>query len=90
MYVTSKRVAGMGAFAEKFTKRFRTDLRRLGEAVLMTAIKFKRREITRQEARGAGQLPEPSFKGAVTRLELAPLHVRNEFGRKKGGGCEHR
>ena len=60
----------------------------LGEAVRMMTMRFKRRGTTLPTARNAGQLSELTFKETVTRLELAPLHIRGEFRSMRGGAAE--
>ena len=86
-YVTTDRVAETEAFAEEFRAlQCRSD--GLGEAVRMMTMRFKRRGTTLPTARNAGQLSELTFKETVTRLELAPLHIRGEFRSMRGGAAE--
>ena len=84
-YVASKRVAEADAFKEEFIKRSNADLVRLGKALRMIAMKLKRRGTTWPAAREAGQLPEPTFRGTVTLLKLAPLTSGANLGRR--GAC---
>ena len=46
----------------------------------MAVMNLKRRGTMWPTVREAWLLPEPTFKGTATLLELAPLHMRGEYG----------